>query len=604
MSECPQCGHHNSPGSRFCARCGAGLAIRVDEDRAAYNTPVAPGTIFDGKYQVLQEIGRGGMGVVYRGHDLSLGRMVAIKVLPEQFNTDDEVIARFKKEARAMAALDHPNVVPVYAIGQQRNFHYFVMKFLEGSTVAELIDEMKRRDPHEVRFHPRQVHNVIIQACRGLGHAHRRGLVHRDIKPGNLMVSPDNHVTIMDFGIVKEASAPEGENLTRTGMVFGTPEYMAPEQAQGQGVPGPTADLYSLGVVAYEMLTGEPPFKGDTPFSVVLKHIKEPPTPLLQQIPEISGEFQAAIFRAMEKAPEHRYPNAEVMAETLTAINPTHGSTSLPPAAVPYVSQPPGAMRPPSAELPPIMPRMPRPSADLPPLRATDDPPSPLLDVFDAGSSIELPPEPVELPPDPSPGPRSRVITINDEPVPDFEAESGSLTPFVHPGAKPFGRASTDVGPVADGEISAFAKSLGDLFEGPVAPPAARAITTEPPPVVAPPSAPPQHSPLQLAREHAPSEPAPPVVSPPVPAAVTNAPPRVASPSRPLPHIPVRRDTLNPGQGRPDPAVLEDRPGHYRHLVTAHKKQNEAEQRRRRTMTLMAMVLLVGGSVAAWFLAS
>ncbi|MFZ4735585.1 MAG: protein kinase domain-containing protein [Bradymonadia bacterium] len=318
MRECSHCGLANQAESRFCARCGANLHVVIDEARAAYNTPVAPGTIFEGKYQVLEEIGRGGMGVVYRGHDLSLDRLVAIKVLPEQFNTDDEVIQRFKKEARAMATLDHPNVVPVYAIGQFRNFHYFVMKFLEGKTVADILEEM-RRDGRE-RFEPRDVQRVVIDVCRGLSHAHGKGLIHRDIKPGNIMVGGDLAVTIMDFGIVKEEKG--GENLTRTGLVFGTPEYMAPEQAQGHALPGPTTDIYSLGVVAYEMLSGAPPFRGDTPFSVVIKHIKEPPEPLVERVPGVSRAFQEIVFRALEKKTERRYASAEQMREAMASIDP------------------------------------------------------------------------------------------------------------------------------------------------------------------------------------------------------------------------------------------------------------------------------------------
>ncbi len=317
--KCPQCEHENEAAARFCPRCGAGLEIHIDEDRSAYTTPVAPGTIFEGKYQVLEEIGRGGMGVVYRGHDLSLGRMVAIKVLPEQFNTDDEVIARFKKEARAMAALDHPNIVPVYAIGQQRNYHYFVMKFLEGQTVAEALDELRKQP--DGRFTPQQVVHIIGEVCRGLGHAHRRGLIHRDIKPGNIMLSPDDTVTIMDFGIVKEQAG--GENLTRTGLVFGTPEYMAPEQAQGQAVPGSTTDIYSLGVVAYEMLSGRPPYQGDTPFSVVLKHIKKPPPPLVDVLPDIGLELQQVVFRSLAKKPVDRYQTAEEFREALGTASRT-----------------------------------------------------------------------------------------------------------------------------------------------------------------------------------------------------------------------------------------------------------------------------------------
>lgn len=404
--DCPQCGHVNTAEARFCARCGAGLEIHISEDRSAYNTPVAPGTIFEGKYQVLEEIGRGGMGVVYRGHDLSLDRLVAIKVLPEQFNTDDEVIARFKREARAMAALDHPNVVPVYAIGQQRMFHYFVMKFLEGSTVAELLERKRKTD--DPQFRPERVRRTVMQVCLGLGHAHKRGLIHRDIKPGNIMLSPDGHVTIMDFGIVKEATG--GEALTRTGLVFGTPEYMAPEQAQGQTAPSPQTDLYSLGVVAYEMLSGIPPFKGDTPFSVVLKHIKSPPAPLVDELPEISLDLQDVVFRALEKKPDDRWSSAQAMHDALADIDFNRPSAvrnrtsvvSLPPPKVDDVPLEPPRPSVPSRPLPP-----PPPPSRPPP------PPPPSVGEINA----EPPPgniparAPVE-PPKPPPAPAARPVRV------------------------------------------------------------------------------------------------------------------------------------------------------------------------------------------------
>ena len=198
---------------------------------------------------------------------------VAIKVLLSQFNSDAESVARFRREARAMAALDHPNVVPVYAIGHELELHYFVMKFLAGWTVSERLKRVRLglAEP----FTQEECRGCLIQLCRGLEHAHRRSLIHRDIKPSNIMIGPDGHTTIMDFGIVKEAA---DDSLTKTGIVFGTPDYMAPEHAQGKP-PSPATDLYSLGIVAYEMLTGQQPFKGSTPFSMVLKHIKEPPPP-------------------------------------------------------------------------------------------------------------------------------------------------------------------------------------------------------------------------------------------------------------------------------------------------------------------------------------
>ena len=272
------------------------------------------GTVFDGKYEVLGEVARGGMGIVFRGVDRSLGRPVAIKVLLKRFNSDAESVARFRREARAMAALDHPNIVPVYAIGNEYELHYFVMKFITGWTVAERLKRVRLglSDP----FSPEEVRLGLIQVCRGLSHAHLKGLIHRDIKPSNIMISASGHVTIMDFGIVKETN---DDSLTKTGIVFGTPDYMAPEHAQGHP-PSAATDLYSLGIVAYEMLAGEQPFSGSTPFSLVLKHIKEPPPPLIDRRPDVDIAFQDILFRATEKAPEDRYPTASAMMHALESL--------------------------------------------------------------------------------------------------------------------------------------------------------------------------------------------------------------------------------------------------------------------------------------------
>jgi serine/threonine protein kinase len=297
------------------------------------------GTSFDGKYEVLGEVARGGMGIVFRGSDRSLGRSVAIKILLKRFNTDAESVARFRREARAMASLDHQNIVPVYAIGKEFELHYFVMKFLTGWTVSERVKRIRLglADP----FSPEEVRQVLIQVCRGLDHAHLKGLIHRDIKPSNIMVGPDGHVTIMDFGIVKETA---DDTLTKTGIVFGTPDYMAPEHAQGQP-PSAATDLYSLGIVAYEMLIGEQPFKGGTPFSLVLKHIKEPPPPLITRRDDIDPMFQEIIFKALAKKPEDRYPTAGAMMSALQGMNlgtPAVPATS---ESVSIVDQPGAASR-------------------------------------------------------------------------------------------------------------------------------------------------------------------------------------------------------------------------------------------------------------------
>ncbi len=514
MVTCAQCGHENAVGSRFCARCGAGLEPDPEDDRAAVASPVASGTIFDGKYQVLQEIGRGGMGVVYRGHDLSLGRMVAIKVLPEQFNTDDEVIGRFKREARAMAALDHPNIVPVYAIGQERSFHYFVMKFLEGATVAELLDQMRRADPDVARFDAWTVQQIITQACKGLGHAHRRGLVHRDIKPGNLMVSPENHVTIMDFGIVKETSAvgePGVGPITRTGLVFGTPEYMSPEQAQGRQAPGPQADLYSLGVVAYEMLTGNAPFRGDSPFSIVLKHIKEPVPPIVGRIADVSEAFEAAVFKALAKHLDERYVDADEMAQALSAVDPVSGAR-----------------------------------------------------ISLAPSSATVPPAPI--------APKRRVITIENEPLPAGVLGVGLASPA------PPAAGAVD----SDDPLSALAPPFAPLPSLGAGPLDRGSLDLLPPRVLG------DSEPPRVAALPGP----PPVVLASMPESRLPMAPR---PQRP-PLAGSGRAPLQPVTGDADAvvddglAVLEDRPGHYRHLVTAQTRQ-QALRRRRRWATMVGVLV-------------
>ncbi|MEE2757157.1 MAG: serine/threonine-protein kinase [Myxococcota bacterium] len=273
------------------------------------------GVTLEGKYEILSEVARGGMGIVYRGIDQSLGRPVAIKVLFKRYNSDNESVERFRREARAMASLDHPNIVPVYAIGHEYGVHYFVMKFLTGWTVSERLKRHRLglADPFGIE----EVRDVLIQLCSGLDHAHRRSLIHRDIKPGNIMIAPDGHTSIMDFGIVKES---DNDTLTKTGIVFGTPDYMAPEHAQGQP-PSPETDLYSLGIVAYEMLTGEQPFRGGTPFSLVLKHIKEPPPPLIERRKDLHQQFQDVIFKVLEKKPEDRYSSAQQMAEALRSLS-------------------------------------------------------------------------------------------------------------------------------------------------------------------------------------------------------------------------------------------------------------------------------------------
>ena len=222
-----------------------------------------------GNYQIMEELGRGGMAVVYKAYQRSLNRYVALKVLPPQLGFDRQFVERFQREARAAAGLQHPNIVVVYDVGHEEGVHYIVMEYLEGRTLKAVID-------YESPMPPRRVHGIVNQIGAALDYAHQRGFVHRDVKPSNVFVGEGDRVTLTDFGIAKAAS--EAQQLTRTGMLMGTPEYMSPEQASGAKVDHRT-DLYALGVVLYQMVVGQAPFQGTTPHATLHAVIYEAPPP-------------------------------------------------------------------------------------------------------------------------------------------------------------------------------------------------------------------------------------------------------------------------------------------------------------------------------------
>lgn len=263
-----------------------------------------------GQYQVLEEIGRGGMGAVYKGYDTALDRYVAIKVLAPHLVWEKGFVERFLREARAAAKLDHPHIVTIHTVGQQGDFYYFVMKFLEGQTLAEII--------HQQGALPlSRVTGIVEQVATALDYAHAQGLVHRDIKPANIIVSPGDQATLTDFGIAKAA---EGTALTGTGTLVGTPQYMAPEQVRGQAV-SPQTDIYALGIVCYEMLTGRAPFGGDTP-AMLYAHVHESPPPLRSLNPHLPAALESVIGKALAKEPKERYGSATELAAALKAISP------------------------------------------------------------------------------------------------------------------------------------------------------------------------------------------------------------------------------------------------------------------------------------------
>jgi len=262
------------------------------------------------------------MAVVYRAHQSSLNRHVAIKVLPSHLGLDQEFVERFQREARASAQLRHPNIVVIHDVGHDQGLYYIVMELLEGRTLKEII-ELEGALPVE------RASRIVEQVADALDYAHERGLVHRDVKPANIFVGEDGHATLTDFGIAKAAS--EAQQLTRTGILMGTPDYMSPEQAEGGEVDYRT-DLYALGVVLYQMLSGQVPFRGTTPHAILHAVIYEPPAALRQVRPNLSPSVEMMVMKAIAKRPERRYQSGAELAESLRKASTSKGQRLVVPA--------------------------------------------------------------------------------------------------------------------------------------------------------------------------------------------------------------------------------------------------------------------------------
>jgi serine/threonine protein kinase len=256
-----------------------------------------------GSYEILDEIGRGGLGIVYRGRHVHLGRLVALKVLHPLWTSTPEFVQRFRDEGRMMALLEHPNILRVYDAGESEGHFFLAMSHLEGQTLEEV---MAQPVPLE------QGLGYVRQIAGALAFAHRRGVIHRDVKPANVMVSPDGHVTLMDFGVARLKDAP---GMTLPGIRVGTPYYMAPEQILGHRIDG-RADIYALGVILHQLLSGRLPFPGPTTEEVFEGHMHREPPPLDLRIPEW---LQCVVSRALAKDPEQRYPDAEGFYRALDA---------------------------------------------------------------------------------------------------------------------------------------------------------------------------------------------------------------------------------------------------------------------------------------------
>ncbi len=267
------------------------------------------GELFDGRYRLERRLGSGGMADVYLATDESLGRHVAIKILSDRYARDDGFVERFRREASAAAGLNHPNIVSVYDRGEAEGTYYIAMEFLDGPTLK---DEITRRAP----LPEAEAIGWATQALEALEFAHSRGVVHRDVKPHNMVLTNDGRLKVTDFGIARAANT---QQMTEVGSIVGTAQYLSPEQARGLAV-GPQSDLYSLGIVMYEMLTGELPFNGGGAVDIAMKQVSEPPPPLRERNRLVSPAVEQVVMRALAKDPALRHASAQAMADELRRV--------------------------------------------------------------------------------------------------------------------------------------------------------------------------------------------------------------------------------------------------------------------------------------------
>src|SRR3954464_5688814 len=323
---CPKCNAAVAAGAKFCPSCGSsisgifsgggtpldGTAILSAEQQDTVFPILQEATL--GDYDIYGELGRGGMAAVYLALDLALNRKVAIKTMLPDLVSREGMVARFKREAQTAAALSHPHIIQIFSVKQTKNLVYFVMKYIEGRSLESVIIERGKLDVDLARV-------ILSQAGGALAFAHRKGVVHRDVKPANIMLEEDGWAIVTDFGIAK---VQEAQNLTATGAAIGTPHYMSPEQFHNKAVTG-ASDQYSLGVVAYEMLSGKKPFDGATYAEIITQHLFEPPPDLRAVRPDIPDNIAETVMRMMSKEASARFTDLDAAVAALGTPTTTQG---------------------------------------------------------------------------------------------------------------------------------------------------------------------------------------------------------------------------------------------------------------------------------------
>lgn len=295
------------------------------------------GRMLGNRYEILEKIGGGGMAIVYKGRDTFLNRVVTIKILRPEFTSDEDFVARFRREAQAVASLSHANIVNIHDVGREDGIHYLVMEYVRGDNLKNMIRQKGRLDPAEAV-------SIAVQVSEALDHAHQNNIVHRDVKPHNILITTEGRAKLTDFGIAMEATSA---TITRTDTIMGSVHYLSPEQARGETAT-PRSDIYAVGILLYEMLTGKQPYSGDSPIAVALKHIQETPPAVDEINPDVPAELAAVVRRAMDKKPEQRYRSAGELARRLeAALEDTIQNTVMlpvagrePPAAAGFRSEP------------------------------------------------------------------------------------------------------------------------------------------------------------------------------------------------------------------------------------------------------------------------